>query len=119
MSFSALDGAAPPYLLLIVFGFLPSVAGKLLAAFVAHGIDENFGILVWVRAVATTLLAGVACKLLVGPPGRWRPRRPAAWVRFGALALGMLAWRVAGRSVAAAVIAGEAGCMAGTWWAGG
>ena len=117
MSLAALDGAAAPYLLLVAFGFLPSVAWKLLAAFVAHGIDENSEILVWVRAVATTLLAGVACKLLVAPSGALAAA--PAWVRFGALALGLLAWRVAGRSVAAAVIAGEAGCMAGTWWAGG
>ena len=117
MNFSTLDGGAAPYVLLVVFGFLPSVAWKLLSAFVAHGIDENSEMLVWVRAVATTLLAGVACKLLVAPSGALA--LAPLWARLGALALGLLAYRLAGRSVAAAVVAGEAGLMLGMWLAGG
>ena len=116
MNFSAMDGGSSPYVLLIVFGFLPSVAWKLLSAFVAHDIDENSEMLVWVRAVATTLLAGVASKLAVDPSGALA--LAPLWARLGALGLGLLAYRLAGRSVAAAVIVGEAGLMVAMWVAG-
>ena len=117
MNFSALDGSTAPYLMLIVFGFLPSVVWKLLSAFVAHGIDEESELLVWVRSVASTLLAGVACKLVLFPSGALAAS-PAP-LRFGALAMGIAVFRFAGRSIVAAVLAGEAALMAGTWfWAG-
>ena len=116
MNLSALDGSNAPYFLLIVFGFLPSVAWKLLSAFVAHGIDEQSELLVWVRSVATTLLAGIACKLVFSPSGALASA--PVFVRFGALAIGLVAFRLAGRSIVAAVVAGEVALMAGTWWFG-
>ena len=114
MNFAALDGASAPYLLLIVFGVLPSLVWKLMAAFVAQGIDENSELLVWVRTVATTLLAGVACKLVFTPSGALAAA--PIWLRFGAMALGLLVWRLAGRSMVAGIAAGEGALMAGTWW---
>lgn len=116
MSLAAFDGASAPYVLLIVFGVLPSLFWKLAGAFVAHGMDEDSEILVWVRTVATTLLAGVACKLVLTPSGALAAA--PIWLRFGAMALGLLVWRLAGRSIVAGIAAGEAMLMAGTWWAG-
>ena len=82
---------------------LPFYFGFALACILTTTAATALGYCRVVRAVATTLLADVACKLLVAPSG--------------ALALGLLAWRMAGRSVAAAAIAGEAGCMAAPWGA--
>ena len=110
------DGAFAPYALLIVFGFLPSVFWKFLGAFFAHGIDENSETLVFVRAVATALLAGVACKLLVAPSGALAHVPLAA--RLGALAVGLAAFGLFRRSVVAGVVAGEAAIMAAAWWFG-
>lgn len=103
----------PPYVALILFGFLPSVFWKFLSAFIAHGIDENSPILIFVRAMATTLLAGVACKLLVAPTGALA-QTPIA-LRLGAMLIGLAAWRIAGRSVFAAVAAAELVLAAGAW----
>jgi len=36
---------------------------------VAHGLDEGSELVVWVRAVATALLAGVIAKIILFPPG--------------------------------------------------
>ena len=111
------DDAFAPYVLLIVFGFLPSVFWKFLGAFFAHGIDETSETLVFVRAVATALLAGVACKLLVAPSGALAHVPIAA--RLGALATGLAAFALFRRSVVAGVLAGEAAIMAAAWGFGG
>ena len=74
-----------PYLLVIVFGFLPSEVWRVLAVFAARGFDERAEILVWVRAVATTLVAGVVAKILFSPTGAL-VAVPLAW-RLGALAI--------------------------------
>src|SRR5215204_670902 len=88
-----------PYLLVIVFGFLPSEVWRVLAVFAARGFDERAEILVWVRAVATTLVAGVVAKILFSPTGAL-VAVPLAW-RLGALAIGVAAFFLARRSVMA------------------
>jgi hypothetical protein len=103
-----------PYLVLIVFGFLPSEIWRVLAVFLSRGFDERAEILVWVRAVATTLVAGVVAKILFAPTGAL-VSVPLAW-RLGALALGVAAFFLARRSVMTGVIAGEAALIGATWW---
>ena len=60
LAMSALPGLAP-YLVLIAAGFLPNEVWRMLGIVVAHGLDEGSEFVVWVRAVATGLLAGVVC----------------------------------------------------------
>src|SRR3954454_15372754 len=66
---AVMTGALWPYLMLIAFGFLPSEIWRVLAVFLARGFDERAEIFVWVRAVATTLVAGVVAKILIAPAG--------------------------------------------------
>ena len=101
-----------PYLLVIVFGFLPSEVWRVLAVFAARGFDERAEILVWVRAVATTLVAGVVAKILFSPTGALVA---AAW-RLGALATGVAAFFLARRSVMAGVVIGEAALIGAALW---
>ena len=114
MSSEALQSGLWPYLLVIAFGFLPSEVWRVLAVFLARGFDERSEILVWVRAVATTLVAGVVAKILFAPAGALASV-PLGW-RLGALALGIAAFFLARRSVMAGVVAGEAALVAATWW---
>ena len=58
-----------PWLLLVLVGFLPTEVWRVLAVFAAHRLDEDSEILVFVRAVATALLAGIVAKLLLTPAG--------------------------------------------------
>ncbi|HEX8164521.1 MAG TPA: AzlD domain-containing protein [Beijerinckiaceae bacterium] len=102
-----------PYLLVVVFGFLPSEVWRIFAVFLSRGFDEKAEILVWVRAVATALVAGVVAKILFAPSGAL-VAVPLAW-RLGALALGTAAFFAARRSVMIGVVAGEAALIAAAW----
>ncbi|MCA0401209.1 MAG: AzlD domain-containing protein [Proteobacteria bacterium] len=99
-------GGLWPYLVVILFGFLPSEIWRWLSVFLVKGLDEDSQILVWVRAVATALLAGVVAKMLLSPSGALAVV-PALW-RWGALLGGCLAFFLFRRSIMAGVIVGEA-----------
>ncbi len=105
-----------PYLLLIVVGFLPSEIWRVLGVFLSRGLSDNAEILVWVRAVATTLLAGVVAKLLLTPGGALAAVPVEG--RFAALALGVAAFFLFRRSVVAGVGLGQAAVALMAWWIG-
>ncbi len=94
-----------PYLVVVVVGFLPTEIWRVLGVLLARGLDDRSEILVWVRAVATTLLAGVVAKLLFAPSA------PLAAVplagRLFSLFVGLLAFFALRRSVIVGVICGE------------
>src|SRR6185295_5992727 len=66
---SAFAGEWGAYLALVLAGFLPNEAWRWLGVAFARGLDEDSEILVWVRAVATAILAGVIAKLTLFAPG--------------------------------------------------
>jgi len=100
-----------PYLVLILAGFLPNEIWRLLGLVLARRLNEGAEVLVWVRAVATAILAGVIGKLIFFPAGALTSV-PLS-VRIGALALGLLAFALIRRSVFAGVLVGEAALIAG------
>jgi len=100
-----------PYLVLILVGFLPNEIWRLLGLVLARRLNEGAEVLVWVRAVATAILAGVIGKLIFFPAGALITV-PLS-VRIGALALGLLAFALIRRSVFAGVLVGEAALIAG------
>ena len=116
MSADVMAAAGPwwPYLVIILFGFLPSEIWRVLAVFLSRGIDEKSEILQWVRAVAITLLAGVIAKLLFTPSGALATVPLAG--RVLPIALGVAAY-LATRSAIVGVLAGEAALIAIAWWA--
>lgn len=105
-----------PVLALILFGFLPNEVWRLVGLMLVRGLDERSQIIVWVRAVATAMLAAVMAQLILSTSG------PLASiplsVRVGAAALGFAAFLLARRSVFAGVLTGEAAILAGTYWFG-
>src|SRR5258705_5567322 len=56
-------------LVLVIAGFLPNEVWRMLGLWLGAGVDEGSELLVWVRAVATAILAGVIAQILVQPPG--------------------------------------------------
>ena len=102
-----------PYLLVLLFGFLPSEIWRVLAVFVSRGLNEKSEILQWVRAVAITLLAGVIAKLLFSPSGALAVV-PLGW-RLGAILVGVGAFFATRRAIVG-VLAGEAAVIAVAWW---
>jgi hypothetical protein len=110
---SSLYGVAP-YLVLIAAGFLPNEIWRMLGIVAAHGLDESSELVVWVRAVATALLAGVVAKVILFPPGGLADV-PLA-IRLSAMAAGLGAFLLVRRSVLAGVLAGEAVLILGAFW---
>ena len=75
-----------PYVMLILVGFLPNEAWRMLGVVLAHGLDEESEIIVFARAVATALLTGVVGKLVIFAPGALAS--VSLGVRVGALEIG-------------------------------
>jgi branched-subunit amino acid transport protein len=100
-----------PYLVLILVGFLPTEIWRMLGLVVARGLDAGSELVVWVRAVAVAVLAGVIAKLIFFPPGALASV-PLA-VRLAAIASGFAAFVLVRRSVLAGVLVGEAVLVVG------
>ncbi|HEX2137154.1 MAG TPA: AzlD domain-containing protein [Microvirga sp.] len=99
------SGALWPYLVVILVGFLPSEVWRVLGALLSRGLTEESAVLAWVRTVATTLLAAVVAKLLIGPSGALAGLPLAS--RIASLLVGLAGYFLLRRSVFAAVILGE------------
>ena len=108
---TALSGEYAAYLALILAGFLPNEVWRWLGVVFARGLDEGSEVVVWVRAVATAILAGVIAKLTIFAPGVLATVPTP--VRLAAVAAGFLAFVLIRRSVFAGVIAGEVALIVG------
>lgn len=99
-------GGLSPYLALVLVGFLPNEIWRALGLMLARGLDENSEIVVWARAVASAILAGVIAKLILFPSGAltFIP----LGVRVAAAVGGFLAYLMVKRSVFVGVLVGEA-----------
>lgn len=105
-----------PYVAMVIVGFLPNELWRWLGVVMARGLDERSEIVVWVRAVATAILAAVIAKLTLFPPGALAG--VPMTVRLASVAIGFSVFLAFRRSVLAGVAVGElvliAGAMLGT-----
>ena len=95
-----------PYLALLLLGVLPSEMWRWIGILVGRGLDEDSEIILWVRAVATALVAAVVARIVLIPPGALAA--VPLWVRLVALAGGVVAFYGIRRSAFAGVLVGEA-----------
>jgi len=58
-----------PVLALILVGFLPNEVWRVVGLMLVRGLDEKSQIIVWVRAVATAMLAAVMAQLILSSTG--------------------------------------------------
>lgn len=100
-----------PYLVLILVGFLPNEVWRVLGLVLARGLNEESEWVVWSRAVATAILAGVIAKLVLFSGGALATI--PLGVRVTATVLGFLAFLAIKRSIFAGVVAGEAVLLIG------
>ena len=103
-------------LVLVIAGFLPNEVWRMLGFWFGGGVDEGSELLVWVRAVATAILAGVIAQILVQPPGALASVPDG--LRYGAVAAGFAVFMVTRRSIFAGVVCGEIVMLAGKSWLG-
>jgi hypothetical protein len=104
-----------PYLALILVGFLPNEVWRALGLVLARGLNEDSQIVLWARAVATAILAGVIAKLILFPSGELA--HIPITIRVTAGVCGFLAFLLIKRSVFAGVLAGELVLLAGGYFA--
>jgi hypothetical protein len=100
-----------PYLALVLVGFLPNEIWRIFGIVVARRIDEDSELMIWIRAVATAILAGIIAQLILTPPGALAIV-PLA-VRLSAVTIGFLAFLMARRSVFVGVLVGEGALVLG------
>ena len=103
-------------LVLVIAGFLPNEIWRMAGLWLGSGVDEGSDLLVWVRAVATAILAGVIAQIVVEPPGALAS--VPGILRYGAVAAGLVVFLLTRRSIFAGVVTGEVFMLAGTWWLG-
>jgi branched-subunit amino acid transport protein len=102
--------------ILLIAGVIPNQIWRMLGLWFGGGIDEGSELLVWVRAVATAILAGVIAQILVQPPGA--SASVPGWLRYSAVVAGFAVFMVSRRSIFAGVVGGELVMLAGKWWLG-
>lgn len=102
-----------PYLVLILAGYLPNEVWRLFGLLLARGLNEDSQVVVWSRAVATAILAGVIAKLILFSSGALADI--PLTVRVSAAAIGFIVFLVVRRSVFAGVAAGEAVLLIGAY----
>jgi branched-subunit amino acid transport protein AzlD len=100
-----------PYFVLILVGYLPNEIWRVLGLVLARGLDEDSEIVVWSRAVATAILAGVIAKLVLFSTGALDTI--PLWIRVAATVCGFIAFLAVKRSVFVGVAAGELALLAG------
>jgi branched-subunit amino acid transport protein len=103
-----------PYLVLVAAGFLPNEVWRMLGVVVVHGLDERSELVIWVRAVATGLLAAVIAKIVLWPPPGLA--EVALAVRLAAIGTGLVVFLLGGRSVFISVVVGETALTLGALW---
>jgi branched-subunit amino acid transport protein len=103
-------------MVLLFAGFLPNEVWRMLGLWLGGGVDEESELLVWVRAIATAILAGVIAQILVLPPGALASI-PGP-LRYSAVAVGLVIFMLTRRSTFLGVVGGEAVMLIGKWWLG-
>lgn len=111
---SAFIGDWHELLILLVAGVIPNDIWRMLGLWFGGGVDEGSELLVWVRVVATAILAGVIAEILVQPPGALAG--VPGWLRYASVAIGFSVFLIARRSTFAGVICGEIVMLVGQWW---
>jgi branched-subunit amino acid transport protein len=101
---------------LLLAGVIPNQIWRMLGLWLGGGLDEGSDLLMWVKAVATAILAGVIAEILVHPPGALASVPDA--LRYGALIVGFVVFSLTKRSIFAGVVSGEVVMLAGKWWLG-
>lgn len=113
MTFESIDAWWWPYLFILVGGWLATDSWRFLGVYLGDRISEDSDALVFVRAVATALVAAVIANLVVFPTGALADTALA--LRVGAAAAGFATYLLAGKHILAAIAVAEAVLLGGIW----
>lgn len=111
MPTNAVFGDWWPYIFIAIAGWLATDIWRWLGVLLGKRLSDDSAALVWVRAVATALVAAVIARLILFPTGSLEQTPPA--LRLAALGVGFAAFLVLGRRVVVGVLLSEAVLLAG------
>jgi hypothetical protein len=111
LTFDSLEAAWWPYLFIVIAGALATEVWRWLGLVAGGVLREDSEALIWVKAVATALVAAVVGQLIVFPSGELAAT--PAWLRVAAAGLGWLAFWLARKSILVGVLAAEAVLLVG------
>ena len=114
MTFTSYDVWWWPFLFILLTGWLPTGMWRYLGVYFAGDIDENSKVLVFVRALATSLVAAVIAKLVIYPEGALA--QSSLPLRIAALAIGFAAYNGSNGKVWLGVLSAETVFVLGHYW---
>ena len=111
MSFHSIDAWWWPYLFILIAGWLATDAWRFLGVLIGDRIRDDSDVIVFVRCVATALVAAVIAQLIVSPSGALAD--VPLTLRVGAVAAGFAAFLASGKRMLVGLVVSEALLLAG------
>ncbi|POF31477.1 AzlD domain-containing protein [Roseibium marinum] len=100
-----------PFVMILVAGWFATDVWRWLGVFAGGRLREDGELLIWVRCVATALVAGVISKLILFPQGILA--ETPIWLRLAATGVGFAAFFAARQRVVVGVLSAEAFLLCG------
>jgi hypothetical protein len=113
LTFDSFQAAWWPYLFVLIAGTLATEMWRWLGVIAGGALREDSQALIWIKAVATALVASVVGQLILFPSGELAAT--PVLLRITAAALGWLAFWLARKSVLIGVATAEA-VLLGGWY---
>lgn len=111
MTFETYDVWWWPFVFILIGGWLATDSWRFLGVFVGERLAEDSDLLVFVRAVATALVAAVISSLVVSPGGALA--ETPLLLRIGSVAIGFAAYLTIGRNIVLSILVAEAVLIGG------
>ncbi len=108
-----MSGLAGLIALTVVAGWAATYVWRFAGVYLAERMAPDSEILMWVRSVATALVAALVARLLIAPPGLLATTTLEA--RIGAMTFGVVAFYLCGRRTGAGVAAAVISLFGISW----
>lgn len=116
MTFTSFEAWWWPYLFILLAGWLATDAWRFMGVYLGGRISEDSQALVFVRALATALVAAVIGNLIVFPSGALA--EAPLELRIFSAAAGFVAYLLAGKRVLVGILAAELVLIGGLYFIG-
>ncbi|MCY0146702.1 AzlD domain-containing protein [Hoeflea sp. G2-23] len=97
ITYESFDAWWWPYLFILIAGWIATDIWRWLGVLIGNRLKQESAALVWVRAVATALVAAVIAKLILYPTGELKNVSVA--LRLFAVAIGFSAFLIGGKRI--------------------
>ncbi len=102
-----------PYVMIVVAGWLATDIWRWFGVFAGGRLREDGELLIWVRCVATALIAGLIAKLILFPNGVLG--ETPMWLRIAAAVFGFIVFLGTRKTVITGVLSSLGFLLAGMW----